>query len=569
MRLLTLLICFLSFQFVLAQKHDNIWMNGNFYKFYIDFNSFPPSLYPINSDYTFLRTMAFMNDSEGNPLFYSNGCTLQNANHEQMENGDSLLQNDYFCVTNGYMNLAHSAGLTLPYFTPNYYIRFSISAGYPLPAAPCETTRLVAHYIDMSANQGLGKVTAKEELILEGCFQEPTANRHANGRDWWILLPDNQESRFFRWLLTPSGLVGPWEQVVENPTVDGYSYCGWSEFSPDGSRYLINSCKIGVVTYNFDRCTGELSNGIFLERNTAWNNGATFSPDSKLLYTVDSISTKLIQYDLTAPDVNASKELIAVWDGGVDSWQNPTVFGFMQYGPDGKLYIWGGGSHYMHLVDFPNRRGTACSLRQRAIELLGTSKGASIYFPRYRLGPIDGSSCDTLGINNHPSALFRYDLEDTLAPLQVTFTDASSYEPTSWHWDFGDGAMSQDTNPVHAYAQSGTYNVCLIAANAFAADTFCRWVTVGTTGVHELPVLPHISVSPNPFSQEIRVQLPAQLSVEPQFVLSDLYGRTIARLTLRDFETTVSVPDLPNGVYVWQLFWKGVQTQQGKVVKVE
>ncbi|MCC6413111.1 MAG: PKD domain-containing protein [Saprospiraceae bacterium] len=241
----------------------------------------------------------------------------------------------------------------------------------------------------------------------------------------------------------------------------------------------------------------------------------------------------------------------------------------MQHGPDGKLYIWGGGSHYMHIVDFPNRRGTDCGLRQRAIELLGTSAGASIYFPRYRLGPIDGSSCDTLGLNNHPSALFRHDLEDTLAPLQVTFTDASSYEPTSWQWDFGDGTMSQDTNPVHTYALSGTYNVCLIAANAFAADTFCSSVTVGTTSLHELPVLPHISISPNPFSQEIRVHLSAQLDIEPRFILSDMYGRQITNTTLRDFETNIPLPGLPNGVYAWQLFWKGVQTQQGKVVKVE
>ena len=130
--------------------------------------------------------------------------------------------------------------------------------------------------------------------------------------------------------------------------------------------------------------------------------------------------------------------------------------------------------------------------------------------------------------------------------------------------------MSQDTNPVHVYAHSGAYQVCLIAGNAYAADTFCRQVVVGTTsGLHELPALPQAQVLPNPFSGELRVQLPALVRVQPQFVLSDRYGRVVLRTVLRDFETTLSLSGLPARVYVWQLFWQGVQTQQGKVVKGE
>ncbi len=130
--------------------------------------------------------------------------------------------------------------------------------------------------------------------------------------------------------------------------------------------------------------------------------------------------------------------------------------------------------------------------------------------------------------------------------------------------------MSQDTNPVHVYAHSGAYQVCLIAGNAYAADTFCRQVVVGTTsGLHELPALPQAQVLPNPFSGELRVQLPALVGVAPQFVLSDRYGRVVLRTVLRDFETTLSLSGLPARVYVWQLFWQGVQTQQGKVVKGE
>lgn len=221
----------------------------------------------------------------------------------------------------------------------------------------------------------------------------------------------------------------------------------------------------------------------------------------------------------------------------------------------------------MHVIDFPGRLGTECQIHQRAIQLPGICAGPGLYYPNYRLGPIDNSSCDTLGIDNHPVALFRYDIEDTLQPLQVTFTDVSSYEPTTWHWDFGDGVTSQDTNPVHAFAVPGAYQVCLVASNAYSADTFCRQVLLGISSTHDLPALPQAKVFPNPFSESIRIQLPALVGVQPQFVLSDLLGRMVANMPLKDFENSLDVPGLMPGIYVWQLYWNGVQTQSGKLVK--
>jgi PKD repeat protein len=48
---------------------------------------------------------------------------------------------------------------------------------------------------------------------------------------------------------------------------------------------------------------------------------------------------------------------------------------------------------------------------------------------------------------------------------EVTFENQSVFA-TSFHWDFGDGAQSFDDNPVHSYAQAGTYVVKLTASNA-------------------------------------------------------------------------------------------------------
>ncbi|NNF01953.1 MAG: PKD domain-containing protein [Bacteroidia bacterium] len=63
-------------------------------------------------------------------------------------------------------------------------------------------------------------------------------------------------------------------------------------------------------------------------------------------------------------------------------------------------------------------------------------------------------------------------------PNVVFFNDGSTGNITSWNWDFGDGTFGSAQNPVHTYAQPGTYVVCLtITATVFngttCTSTFC------------------------------------------------------------------------------------------------
>jgi len=67
------------------------------------------------------------------------------------------------------------------------------------------------------------------------------------------------------------------------------------------------------------------------------------------------------------------------------------------------------------------------------------------------------------------------------APLKVTFTDKSTGSPTSWNWNFGDGATSTDKNPAHIYSTKGTYTVTLTVSNAAGTNTDEEegYITVG------------------------------------------------------------------------------------------
>jgi uncharacterized protein (TIGR02145 family) len=53
----------------------------------------------------------------------------------------------------------------------------------------------------------------------------------------------------------------------------------------------------------------------------------------------------------------------------------------------------------------------------------------------------------------------------------VQFTDESTKDPTTWHWEFGDGNTSSMQNPSHLYETTGTYTVSLTVSNSFGSDT--------------------------------------------------------------------------------------------------
>ena len=60
-----------------------------------------------------------------------------------------------------------------------------------------------------------------------------------------------------------------------------------------------------------------------------------------------------------------------------------------------------------------------------------------------------------------PSASFISDAAVGVAPVSVTFTDASEGVITEWRWDFGDGTSSPLQQPSHVYTAAGEYTVQL------------------------------------------------------------------------------------------------------------
>ncbi|GEM_PF-6934619 len=87
--------------------------------------------------------------------------------------------------------------------------------------------------------------------------------------------------------------------------------------------------------------------------------------------------------------------------------------------------------------------------------IMNSNKTVTVNFTISIIAPVAGFSATPLNGNT---------------PLTVQFSDASTNNPTSYLWNFGDGATSTQKNPSHIYASAGIYAVKLTATNAAGSD---------------------------------------------------------------------------------------------------
>lgn len=80
----------------------------------------------------------------------------------------------------------------------------------------------------------------------------------------------------------------------------------------------------------------------------------------------------------------------------------------------------------------------------------------------------------------HPRAHFSAVNTIGKVPFTVQFIDKSAGNPTAWLWNFGDGSMSREQNPIHKYNKVGKYTVTLQVWNSKGAcsERFVDYITV-------------------------------------------------------------------------------------------
>ena len=145
--------------------------------------------------------------------------------------------------------------------------------------------------------------------------------------------------------------------------------------------------------------------------------------------------------------------------------------------------------------------------------------------------------------------------------------------PSAIFWDFGDGTFDSTgvLNPMHAYADTGTYNVC--ACVVIGVDTFCNCQPVYAyrliSGVQELTSLVHnLKAYPNPFHEKTEVRFDLSQPADIELSVVDILGNTIesvykGKAESGDHSYGINGQQLSPGIYFIRLDVNGnVKTQK-------
>ena len=509
-----------------------------------------------------------MSSSSGEYIFSFNGWGIQDKEFGIMDNSDSL---SLGMIPNLYINAGGpftQGSLSLPaqkdtnqflllYWDFEVYI-YAPDSPYAAPY------HLYMVKIDKSGNSGLGKVIEKNIVLVSDTLANAgiTATKHANGRDWWVVVPEIVSNRYHTLLIAGDSLSQSFSQALGvswPPTVDVVSP---SIFSNNGEKYFRFSDLVGLQIFDFDRCTGQFYDHKLMpyEFNEGYFSGFALSRNNRFAYISDP--DHLYQYDLEANIVESTKILIDTYDGFMNPAPWRCNFLNPQLAADGKIYIgsWGGCKN-IHIINNPERQGLDCNFRQHGIDLNTFHKGGLPNMPNYRLGPIDGSICDSLGIDNIPLAGFRYD-KDTADFLKVDFTELSDYEPDTWLWDFGDGQTSSEKYPVHQYDSAGIYQVCLTVSNQNGSDTYCKTLQLSTSSMVD-NVVGDIAIYYSFEAAQLRLQGTPPLK---RIQIFDASGRVL--LILNAPSSPIDVSHFVKGFYVWQAIDHNGRLRTGKFIKI-
>jgi len=149
---------------------------------------------------------------------------------------------------------------------------------------------------------------------------------------------------------------------------------------------------------------------------------------------------------------------------------------------------------------------------------------------------------------------------------QVDFT-AMAQDAVGWFWDFGDGQTSSIENPVHTYADTGSFTVHLVVETAKGCSDAAAYelrVTDSTppANVVELEDDQRLQLFPNPTDGTLHLQFNLPGIEDAALRVFDPLGRALMSERRRiggQAQETLSVGHLPSGAYFLSVSIRGQQ----------
>ncbi|GEP51925.1 hypothetical protein FNO01nite_25970 [Flavobacterium noncentrifugens] len=513
----------------LSNNNSKYWYFGNQAAVVFESNG-PVAL--TNSSMSQFEGVATMSDANGNLLFYTNGITIYNRNHQTMQNGDGLLSN----------SSNTQAAFVVPFpGNPNRYFVITPNSYY-------------YSIVDMALDNGNGAVVADAKNILltnEGS-EKVAGLLAANQTDIWLITYGNSQSRFNTYKITSQG-------ITETPVVSAFpvasGYFGYMKISPDGTKIATANFDQNFHLYDFDAATGIVSNQkiiTFPSIGGFGSYGIEFSPNSNLIYLADHRGeNRVFQFDITLE----TPELIA--NSRVALAANIQALGALQLGPDNKIYLARENSSFLGVINQPNVIGTACDYVADAVNLAG--KTSSLGLPGFvasslvktepyihSFSPTSGNTGTTVTItginfNTTPSNNFV-----KINGLEAIVTAASE---------------TSLTVTVPAAATTGNFSVEVGCGIVASTAVF----TVTNLGIHEEKTN-EIILHPNPSGGIFNV-LSNGLSGTSEVVVSDVNGRLVYQGKSNLSENpAIDLHHIQSGMYILKII-NNDATYTRKIVK--
>lgn len=250
----------------------------------------------------------------GELLFYSNGGSVWNKNHQLMPNGGGILGNG----TNDEYSAMQGVCIVEKVGDPGKFYLFSLEGHAVINNNPPLARRLYYSVIDMALDGGMGDVlSGMKNILLDSAFlgEAMIAVPGDNCDDIWLITHALDSAIFKAYHITAAGVqhtpvlsyTGSQIQGEVNflmfgsiPVQSKAYYQSCMAVSPDRKKIAINvhgaeemniiNTKLsstgrtaGTLVCNFDPGTGEVSDAILID--TVGGDGLAFSPDNSKLYT--------------------------------------------------------------------------------------------------------------------------------------------------------------------------------------------------------------------------------------------------------------------------------------------
>ena len=425
-----------------AQREADNWYFGN--KAGINFKS-PRTNILTDGEMNTPAGCSSISDRKGNLLFYTNGETVFNKNHEIMENGDGLATT--------IENTQTSIIIPKPGSDEHFYIFTTKTTS---STNPIVSEGIFLSEVEITNQYPLGRVLYKFQAIRDSATEKITAVHHADGKSIWVIvfgpiarIEGTPINTFTVYKIDETGLNAPIVTAQEETT----SKIGAMKVSPDGKHVAVADYgNTNIDLYYFNNETGEIILREKIFTTTALFNpksayGLEFSQDSKILYyTADviplsysSINQFLLENPFpTDPLFNPKKQLFR---------SSEVYFGSLQLGSNGKIYVSTyvqnensiSSSKQITIIENPEDLNPTINHLSEDLQTGASFKGLPNFIQSYlRNRIITENKCvfDT----------FNFEI-DAYAPV------------TNILWDFGDGNTSSQMKPSHQYLTAGSYLV--------------------------------------------------------------------------------------------------------------